>query len=137
VVAAAIARLNASFDLFHASPTILNPATGGAGREFANAVVLCETQLDPLAMLDAVKSIERAFGRRPGRRWAGRVLDLDLVVWSGGKFSARRLRIPHPRLASRDFVLGPLAAIAPDWRVIGALTPRHLASRLGKPRPRG
>jgi 2-amino-4-hydroxy-6-hydroxymethyldihydropteridine diphosphokinase len=137
VVAAAIAALDAAFGLFAASPMVLNPAIGGAGREFANAVVLVETPLDPEAMLTALKAIERDFGRRPGKRWGARVLDLDLVAWGGGEYKSRRLVIPHPRLASRDFVVGPLAAIAPGWRLIGALTPRHLAARLGKRAPRG
>jgi len=137
VVAAATAELDAAFRLFAASPIILNPAIGGAGREFANAVALVETMLEPEAMLAAVKAIERAFGRRPGKRWASRVLDLDLVAWSGGTFISRCLTIPHPRLASRDFVLGPLSAVAPDWPLIGALTARHLAARLGKRRAHG
>ena len=88
-------------------------------------------------MLAALKAIERQFGRRRGRRWGPRVLDLDLVAWSGPNYASRELTIPHPRLASRDFVLGPLAAIAPDWPVIDALTPRHLAARLGKRFPHG
>ena len=137
VVAAAIAELDASFDLFAVSPTVLNPAIGGAGREFANAVALVETALEPDALLNAIKGIERSFGRRPGKRWSARVLDLDLIAWSGGRYASRRLTIPHPRLASRDFVVGPLTAIAPSWRIIGALTPRHLAARLGKRAPRG
>ena len=137
VVAAAIAELDAAFGLFAASPILLNPATGGAGREFANAVALVETTLEPEAMLAAAKAIERAFGRRPGKRWGPRVLDLDLVAWSGGSYASHRLNIPHPRLASRDFVLGPLTTIAPDWPLIGALTSRHLAARLGKRRPGG
>ena len=132
VVAAAIARLDSDFALFDASPVMLNPAAGGAGREFANAVALVESGLDPVAMLAAVKAIERDFGRRPGRRWGSRVLDLDLVAWSGGRFASRRLVIPHPRLAGRGFVIGPLATIAPRWPMIGPLTPRHLAARLGK-----
>jgi len=134
VVAAAIAALDAEFGLFDASQIILNPAVGGAGREFANAVVLVESALEPLAMLAALKAIERAFGRRPGKRWGMRILDLDLVAWSGGRFRSRALTIPHPRLAGRDFVLGPLGAIAPSWRLIGSLTPAHLAARLGKRR---
>ena len=134
VVAAAIAALDAAFDLFAASPLLINPATGGAGREFANAVALVETSLGPDDMLATVKAIERDFGRRPGKRWGARVLDLDLIAWSGGRFTSRRLVIPHPRLAGRDFVLGPLGAIAPEWRLIGALTARHLAARLGKRR---
>ncbi len=137
VVAAAAAELDAAFGLFAVSPIILNPAIGGAGREFANAVALVETVLEPQPMLAAVKAIEGAFGRRPGKRWGARVLDLDLVAWSDGKYTSRHLIIPHPRLAGRDFVLGPLSAIAPGWRLIGALTPRHLVARLGKRRPRG
>ena len=136
VVAAAIAELDAAFGLFAASPIIINPAIGGAGREFANAVALVETGLGPEAMLAAVKAIERRFGRRAGKRWGARVLDLDLVAWSGGRFASRRLTIPHPRLSGRAFVLGPMSAIAPDWRLIGTLTARHLAARLGKRRPR-
>ena len=135
VVAAAIAALDAEFALFAVAPIIINPAIGGAGREFANSVALVETGLAPEAMLGAVKSIERGFGRRPGRRWGTRVLDLDLVAWNGGRFTSRRLVIPHPRLASRDFVLGPLSAVAPGWRLIGALTASHLAARLRKNRP--
>ena len=136
VVAGAIAALDAAFELFAASPLLINPAIGSAGREFANTVALVETSLAPEAMLAAVKAIERDFGRRPGKRWGARVLDLDLVAWSGGRFASRRLTIPHPRLARRDFVLGPLSAIAPDWRLVGALTARHLAARLAKRRVR-
>ena len=132
VVEAAIARLDADFDLFDASPIILNKAVGGAGRDFANAVSLVESELEPAAMLSRLKAMEREFGRRSGKRWGPRVLDLDLVVWDGPPVRSLRLTIPHPRLGQRDFVVGPLAAIAPGWRVIGGLTPRHLASRLGK-----
>jgi 2-amino-4-hydroxy-6-hydroxymethyldihydropteridine diphosphokinase len=135
VIAAAIAELDARFDLFAASPIVLNPAMGGAGREFANAAALVETGLAPEAVLAALKTIERAFGRRPGKRWSSRVLDLDVIAWSGGKFASRRLTIPHPGLARRDFVLGPLAAIAPAWPLIGSLTARHLSARLGKSAP--
>ncbi|MCF2513869.1 2-amino-4-hydroxy-6-hydroxymethyldihydropteridine diphosphokinase [Sphingomonas sp. G124] len=134
VVEAAIGRLDAEYSLFDASPIILNKAVGGAGRDFANAVALVESDLEPAEMLDALKGVERDFGRRRGRRWGERVLDLDLVAWDGGRFVTRRLTIPHPRLAQRDFVIGPLAAIAPGWRIDGSLTPRHLASRLGKRR---
>lgn len=131
VVEAAILRLESEFGLFVASPIILNPADGGAGRDFANAVALVESPLDPPQMLARLKSIERSFGRRRGRRWGPRVLDLDIVLWSGGAFRSRRLAIPHARLAEREFVLGPLSAIAPDWPV-GALKVRHLAARLSR-----
>lgn len=131
VVEAAIARLDQDFGLFDASPIILNRAHGGAGRDFANSVALVESELEPGEMLQRLKALEREFGRRPGKRWGARVLDLDLVLWSGGKLRSRRLAIPHPQLARRSFVLQPLAAIAPNWRV-GALAVRHLAARLAR-----
>ena len=134
VVEAAILELDRCFGLFDASPIVLNPAHGGAGRDFANAVAIVESDLEPPALLASLKRIERAFGRRPGRRWGPRVLDLDIVLWSGGTWRSRRLTVPHPQLASRSFVLQPLAAIAPAWR-LGALTVRHLAQRLARRRP--
>jgi 2-amino-4-hydroxy-6-hydroxymethyldihydropteridine diphosphokinase len=137
VVEAAIARLDEQFGLFNASPIILNAAHGGAGRDFANAVALVESDLEPSEMLQRLKAIERAFGRRPGRRWGPRVLDLDVALWSGGRFRSRRLTVPHRELARRSFVLQPLAAVAPGWRIDGALTAHHLAHRLARRRPQG
>ena len=136
VVEAAIARLDQEFSLFDASPIVLNAAHGGAGRDFANTVALVESSLEPPEMLLQLKRLEREFGRRPGRRWGPRVLDLDLVLWSGGKFRSRRLTVPHPELARRSFVLQPLSAIAPGWR-IGPVTVRHLAERLARRDARG
>ena len=137
VVEAAIARLDRDFGLFDASPIMLNPADGGAGRDFANSVALVESNLEPPEMLRRLKAIEREFGRRRGKRWGPRVLDLDVVLWSGGKWRSRRLSIPHPQLGNRSFVLQPLAAIVPNWRIEGRLTARHLAHRLARRRPRG
>ena len=136
VVGAAIARLDMEFGLFDSSPVILNPAHGGAGRDFANAVALVESACEPAEMLGRLKAIERGFGRRRGRRWGPRVLDLDIVLWSGGTVRSQGLAVPHPQLESRGFVLHPLAMIAPGWRVRGGLTARHLAHRLAQPRPR-
>ena len=137
VVEAAIARLDEEFGLFDASQIVLNAAHGGAGRDFANSVTLVESDLNPPQMLSRLKELEREFGRRRGRRWGPRVLDLDVVLWSGGKFRSRRLAIPHPLIRKRSFVLHPLASIAPSWRVEGALTTRHLAHRLARRAPRG
>lgn len=135
VVEAAIARLDQQFELFDASPIMLNPAAGGAGREFANAVALIESDLRPSELLPLLKSIEREFGRRPGRRWGPRVIDLDIAIWSGGHIRTRNLTIPHRELSKRGFVLQPLVFVAPDWR-IGALSIRQLAYRQARRRSR-
>ena len=137
VVEAAIAELDRRFELFDAAPILLNPAEGGAGRDFANSVALVESAHEPTAMLEDLKAIERAFGRRPGRRWGPRVLDLDILAWDGGHVRSRRLTIPHPALERRVFMLQPLQAIAPGWRLRGPLTARHLAHRLARRPPRG
>ena len=137
VVEAAIAELDRRFALFDASPILLNPASGGAGRDFANAVALLESDLHPLGLLAALKAIERAYGRRTGKRWGPRVLDLDILAWDSGKVRSRRLIIPHAALEQRPFMLQPLAAIAPGWRLRGPLTARHLAHRLARRAPRG
>ena len=136
VVEEAIVRLDRDFGLFDASPIVLNPAHGGAGRDFANAVALIESELTPPDMLRCLKAVEGEFGRRRGRRWGPRVLDLDIVLWSGGKYQSSRLIVPHRHLASRSFVLTPLNTIAPNWRV-GSLSVRHFAARLARRAPRG
>jgi 2-amino-4-hydroxy-6-hydroxymethyldihydropteridine diphosphokinase len=135
VVTAAIAALDREFELFDASPILLNPASGLTGRDFANAVALVASDLAPPVMLARVKRIERDFGRRGGRHWGNRVLDLDLLLWSGGPFSARGLDIPHPRLSERGFVLGPLNAVAPGWRLPDGRAVRQLTHRLAQRRP--
>lgn len=132
VVEAAIAALEKHFLLFDASAIVLNPAMGDAGRDFANAVAIVESDLSPEPMLVALKALEREFGRRPGKRWGTRVLDLDILAWDGGDYRSRSLVIPHPGLDQRRFALGPLAQIAPEWRPSGNLTFRHKAFRLGR-----
>jgi 2-amino-4-hydroxy-6-hydroxymethyldihydropteridine diphosphokinase len=131
VVEAAIARLDADFGLFDASPIMLTRAVGPGGRDYANAVALIESDAEPPEMLARLKKIEREFGRRPGRRWGARVLDLDILLWSGGEFRSHSLTIPHRDLARRSFVLQPLSVVAPHWRVRG-LAVRHLAHRLSR-----
>jgi len=111
----------------------LTPALGPAGRGFANAVAIVESELDPPALLVRLKRIERDFGRRGGRRWGPRVLDLDIILWSQGAWGGDRLIIPHPEFRRRRFVLEPLAEVAPGWRdpITGASV-RQLLFRLGR-----
>ncbi len=130
-VRAAIAALGAR----RASAIHLTPALGPAGRSFANAAAIVESDLDPGEMLAHVKAIEREFGRRAGRRWGPRVLDIDLLLWSGGAWAGDGLVVPHPEMRRRAFVLAPLAEIAPDWRdPISGTTVRQLLHRLGRAR---
>jgi len=119
-----------------ACSTIVETAPIGPSlRTFANAAALIETSLSPLELLRHLKAIERRFGRRRGRRWGARVLDLDILLWSGGRWISRELTIPHPRLHQRRFVLDPLLQIAPDWKIPRHGTVRQCAARLTRRRP--
>jgi 2-amino-4-hydroxy-6-hydroxymethyldihydropteridine diphosphokinase len=112
------------------------PAFGPAGRGFANAAIVVATDLDPPQLLALLKSVERGFGRRGGRRWGPRVLDLDIILWSGGAWEQPALVIPHPEFRSRPFVLEPLAEIAPAWRdPISGASIRQLRHRLERRSP--
>jgi 2-amino-4-hydroxy-6-hydroxymethyldihydropteridine diphosphokinase len=112
------------------------PALGPAGRSFANAAAIVESPLTPDALLAKLKAIERAFGRRPGRRWGPRVLDLDIILWSEGGWGGPGPIVPHPAFRDRAFVLQPLAEIAPGWRdPVSGATMRQLLARLTAPRP--
>lgn len=86
---------------------------------FINAVALVETDLSPAALLAAFHTVEAGFGRRRERKNAPRTLDIDLIDYEGVIRTADDGSgpiLPHPRAARRDFVLAPLAEIAPDWR---------------------
>ena len=108
---------------------------GPSLRTFANAAALIETPLSPLDLLQRLKAIEHRFGRRRGQRWGARVLDLDILLWSGGRWSDAALSIPHRHLTERLFALDPLAQIAPTWKIPGHGTVRQHLSRLTRPRP--
>jgi 2-amino-4-hydroxy-6-hydroxymethyldihydropteridine diphosphokinase len=119
------------------SPIIASAPLGPSIRRYANAVALIETGEDPAALLVRLKRIERAFGRRRGRRWGSRVIDLDIVLWSGGAWTSPGLVVPHVAYRERDFVLHPLATIAPGWRdPRSGETMRHLAAKVDRPRRR-
>jgi 2-amino-4-hydroxy-6-hydroxymethyldihydropteridine diphosphokinase len=83
-------------------------------RDFYNAVVAVETELEAHALLDACKRIERQLGREPGGpRHAPRPIDVDLLIADDLAVADERLVLPHPELANRRFVLTPLAEIEP------------------------
>lgn len=130
-VGAAIAALG---NVVKVSPILATAPLGPSRRRFANAAAMIDSADLPPALLARLKAIERDFGRRRGRRWDSRVIDLDLILWSGGAWSSAGLTVPHPLFRRRDFVLRPVLAVAPDWRdPITGRTIRQLAVRLARP----
>ncbi len=98
------------------SPIISTKPIGPAQRRFANAALVLESEYDPSALLAGLKRTEHEFGRRTGKVWGDRVLDLDIILWSGGRYSSKTLSIPHGEYRQRGFVLKPAVTIAGDWR---------------------
>jgi 2-amino-4-hydroxy-6-hydroxymethyldihydropteridine diphosphokinase len=129
------AALEALGGVVAVAPLIRSAPLGPSLRRYANTVALVDSPLSPPEMLTRCKAIERSFGRRRGRRWGTRVLDLDLVLWSGGPWASPGLIVPHPEFRTRDFVLEPLARLVPDWRdPVSGRTIRQLARTLRRPR---
>jgi 2-amino-4-hydroxy-6-hydroxymethyldihydropteridine diphosphokinase len=88
--------------------------------DFVNAVAGVLTQLDPEALLAALKALEAALGRPPQHeRWGPRIIDLDLLSHGRERRSEAALTLPHPGIVERNFVLYPLADIAPDLDLPG------------------
>ncbi len=136
VLAAALAAMETEgLALEVASPIIATAPLGPSRRNYANAAAVVSGEVEPPVLLALLQRIEGVFGRRQrGQRWRSRPLDLDIVLWSGGAWLDQTLAIPHPRFRSRTFMLGPAAAIMPQWRdPASGLTLRHLHARLTRP----
>ena len=131
------AALKALGDVVTRSPTVASAPLGPSNRRYANAVALIETSEDPATLLVRLKQIERRFGRRAGRRWGSRVIDLDIILWSGGAWTSPGLVVPHVAYRTRGFVLAPLAGLVPAWRdPRTGRTIRQLAQSVDRKRPR-
>jgi 2-amino-4-hydroxy-6-hydroxymethyldihydropteridine diphosphokinase len=114
------------------APLMRSAPVGPSHRRYANTAALLRTAETPMQLLARLKGIERQFGRRRGgQRWRARVLDLDIVLWSGGCWASDDLIVPHIAFRTRNFVLGPALLLVPHWRdPVSGLTVRQLHSRL-------
>ena len=104
------ARLEAVSRLYETAPVGLEEQP-----PFLNAACRITTGLEPAALFRFLKNLEAEIGRRPGGpQWGPRPIDLDILLYGERVVETNALRIPHPRLAERAFVLAPLCDLAPD-----------------------
>jgi 2-amino-4-hydroxy-6-hydroxymethyldihydropteridine diphosphokinase len=82
--------------------------------EFLNGVVEIMSELEPPALLAAVKDIETKLGRVPSYRWGPRRIDIDILLYDRLRWESPELTIPHPGILERPFVMEPLAELAPE-----------------------
>ncbi len=100
---------------------------------YLNAVLELESGAPAPALLEVLQQVERAAGRRRGIRWGARTLDLDLLLLEDEVIRRPGLVVPHPGLATRRFVLAPLAELCPERVVPG--TGRTVAELLARVAP--
>ena len=104
----------ATSQLVKASSLYASAPHEAAGPEFVNAVAMYDTDLPPLALLDALQNLEKTAGRERPYLNAPRTLDLDIIFYGDIALDSPRLTLPHPRWQKRAFVLVPLEEISPD-----------------------
>ncbi len=113
----AIATLAAEFPGLRASRAFVNAAAGFTGDPFINLVLQFPVDLPLAALLERLKAVEREAGREAGApKWGPRTLDLDLLLYGDLVGLHHGATLPHRDLATRSWVLGPLAELAPDLR---------------------
>lgn len=83
--------------------------------DFANAVMEIKTELSPHDLLRALQKIELEMGRKRTEKWGPRIIDLDILLYDNLQINDETLKIPHPYMQERDFVMIPLREI--NWRL--------------------
>lgn len=107
-------------DLIACSPIYETAPVGGPEQDyFLNACISINTGLSPTVLLEKMLAIEKSLKRIRRERWGPRTVDLDLLLYESITMNTPLLELPHPRLAERDFVLVPLADIAPLLHIPG------------------
>ena len=117
-ISRAVKALNATpaLRVLQLAPITETEPVGGPPQDpYLNTAVELDTALTPFDLLRALKEIEQRLGRQPtGERWGPRPIDLDILLYEDQIIDSPELTIPHPRVHERQFVLEPLAQIAPD-----------------------
>lgn len=133
-VRAAVERLNGleGCAVTAVSPWYRSKAIGpGVQADYVNGAARLLTTLQPLGLLAALQRVENEFGRVRELKWGPRTLDLDLLLFDDLTMTSAALRIPHPRITERNFVVFPLNDIAPGLRLPDGSAIAALRNRLG------
>jgi 2-amino-4-hydroxy-6-hydroxymethyldihydropteridine diphosphokinase len=92
------------------------PVGGPSGQsDFLNAVVAIDTELSVWGVWETIKRIEKSLGRQRLHRWEARRIDIDLILYGQDRVWTPHLKVPHPRMCMRTFVVKPAIEIVPAW----------------------
>ena len=123
----AVAEIRAVVDDVRVSSLYETAAWGVTDQpSFLNAVVRGRTELEALELLDAMQTIENQLGRVRTQHWGPRAIDIDILLYGSDVIDVPRLKVPHPYMTQRGFVLRPLTDLAagltlPDGSLVGEL----------------
>jgi len=134
-LSAAIGALSdmADIELLGRSEFFHSAAWGNENQpDFVNAVAEIRTRLSPTKLLQVLLHLEQATGRVRAERWGPRELDLDILAYGQCVFRTPQLRLPHPGIAEREFVLRPWAQIASEFMVVGLGRVKELLERFSE-----
>jgi len=109
-----------------------SPIGPGDQPDYINGTCSIETSLSALDLLTALQGIENQHHRERNMRWGARTLDLDLLIYGDTINNSAELTLPHPRLTERNFVLLPLADIAPKLALPNGQQIAHLARQCSR-----
>jgi 2-amino-4-hydroxy-6-hydroxymethyldihydropteridine diphosphokinase len=117
ILAGAIERLKMSpqIEIIAVSSWDQTAPIGPPQPDYLNGCATLQTSLTALDLLNTLHAIEAEFGRVRREVWGARTLDLDLLLYGDKIIDTPTLKVPHPRMTERGFVLMPLAEIAPNW----------------------
>lgn len=129
--AKAISNISASNVIALSSLYLSKPMGPQDQDDYINAVIALETSLSALELLDALQGIENSAGRvRKDNRWGARILDCDILLYGNESIENERLTVPHYGMKLREFVLLPLAEIAPSLHLPDGSSISELASKI-------
>ncbi|MFH1768740.1 MAG: 2-amino-4-hydroxy-6-hydroxymethyldihydropteridine diphosphokinase [Candidatus Omnitrophota bacterium] len=108
------------------------PAGGPSQPDYLNCVIKINTSLSPSDLLDELQIIEKRLGRKRLLRFGPRTIDLDILLYGDMVIDNRRLKVPHPRMFNREFVLAPLFEIEPKIKPLIPRLRKRLISKRGR-----
>ncbi len=117
--------------ILKSSSVYLTPPWGDITQDdYLNQVIEVETDFGPHELLIVLQEIEHKMGRKERGRWTSRIIDLDIIAYGNEIIEKPELKIPHPLMTERGFVLVPLCEIAPDF--IHPISKKSIKEMLGE-----
>lgn len=108
--------ISALGEIVEESKIFATEAWGGVAKDsFLNQILVIRTEMTPLRFLQQIQQIEKNMGRKRQIKWGDRTMDIDILFWGQTIIDLPKLKIPHPEIPNRRFVLEPLMDVVPDW----------------------